>query len=65
MKRLAEFVEVDCSENRIAEIVDICSFENMKHADKNYKKSHPGRFTKTGESAIFRKGRTFVLFRVK
>lgn len=37
MKRLAEFVQVDCSEDRIAKIVEMCNFENMKEADENYK----------------------------
>lgn len=57
MKQLAEFLEVDCSAERIAEIVELCNFENMKKADESFKDAFLGRYTEDGESCIFRKGR--------
>lgn len=56
VRRLAEFLGLKRSDENIASIVRTCSFDNMKKADLEFKDDFPGRRTKDGESAIFRKG---------
>lgn len=56
VRRLAEFVGKDCSDQEIAEAVKACSFDNMKEADAYFKEEFMMSKSKDGESSIFRKG---------
>lgn len=59
VKRLARFLGLDCSDEKIAEVVKSCSFDNMKKADAEFKEEFKGKRTKDGESAVFRKGQIY------
>lgn len=57
VKKLASFLGLNLSDEKISEVVKTCSFENMKKVDAEFKEEFPGRRTEDGESAIFRKGK--------
>lgn len=59
VKRLARFLGLDCSDEKIAEVVKSCSFDNMKKADAEFKEEFKGKRSKDGESAVFRKGQIY------
>lgn len=58
VQRLADFLEVDCSEEKVVQVVEMCSFENMKKADGNFKENVIDEITGGVTSSIYRKGIT-------
>ena len=68
-KRLAKFLNIEASDKLIADIVEKCSFENMKVADKTIKdQSYMHKIIDVGEVArssqpvMYRKGRNSYTF---
>lgn len=63
VKRLAEFIGILASNEKIAETVDICRFDNMKNADANFKDQlkRPPTERKTPRET-YRKGKLFFQF---
>lgn len=71
-KRLAKFLNIEASDKLIADIVEKCSFENMKVADKTIKdQSYMDKIIDVGEVArssqpvMYRKGRNSYTFMCK
>jgi len=57
VKRLATFIGVECTDERAKQVVDTCSFENMKKAEANFKEDFNEQMKpEKGDSHIFRKG---------
>ncbi|XP_061179004.1 sulfotransferase 1E1-like isoform X2 [Saccostrea echinata] len=52
-RRLGKFLNVELSDQQIADIVDKCSFQKLRHAAETFKDlSHREKITDTGEGAI-------------
>lgn len=71
-KHLAKFLNIEASDKLIADIVEKCSFENMKVADKTIKdQSYMDKIIDVGEVArssqpvMYRKGRNSYTFMCK
>ena len=57
MKRIAEFIGVECTDEHAQHVVEMCSFDNMKKADEHFKEAFMKEMQpEEGVSTIYRKG---------
>lgn len=60
VKRIAEFMGIQCSDEKIEEVIQMCSFKNLKEADANYKENLVTEMSGGIVETVYRKGMSCI-----